>query len=90
MRLVLHARSFAVSDGALTTIWRAICPERVAEGAEERVTEIVGERPDPQPEASGQREQTGGYGGGTGQRDFQVWGDWGKTGVQSGGCSVES
>ena len=77
---------FAVSDGFVTTVWRAVEPERVAGGAEERVTGVVGGRPDSQSEPSGKREQAGVQGGGQeGQREGEAGGHGGQVGVQAGG-----
>ena len=77
---------FAVEDGFVTTVWRAVEPERVAGGAEERVTGVVGGRPDSQSEPSGKREQAGVQGGGQeGQREGEAGGHGGQVGVQAGG-----
>ena len=75
---------FAVSDGFVTTVWRAVEPERVARGAEERVTGVVGGRPDSQSEPSGEREPAGVQEGGQeGQREDEVGGHGRQAGVQA-------
>ena len=76
---------FAVADGFVTTVWRALGSERVTGGAEERVTGVDGERSDPQSEPSGEREPAGVQEGGQeGQREDEPGGHGVQAGVQAG------
>ena len=76
---------FAVSDGFVTTVWRPVGPERVAVGAEERVTGVASDHVDSHSGPSGKREQAGVQGGWQeGQRESRA-------GVMGGkqGCKPE-
>ena len=68
---------FAVEDGFVTTVWRAL--------GSERVTGVDGERSDPHSEPSGEREPAGVQEGGQeGQREDEVGGHGGQAGVHVG------
>ena len=76
---------FAVSDGFVTTVWRAGDSERVAGEAEELVSRVASGQSDPQPTPSEELEQeVVQVGGQEGQREAWTGGDGAQVGVQAG------